>query len=628
MHSNKHKTKYVDTKNYRLWQWWNNSLIGRKYVRTRLERTVYRMMHLKTAPFEHIMIQTNTICNLTCSFCYYGMEGVKPTKGGMDEALFKKIIAQLKEMDYDGRISLFETNEPLTDKRIFDFVRYAKEQVPKSWQLLVSNGVLMTAEKAEKLIRNGVDYLFISAYDHQMYNKCKDIRDSLPSEVGERMTIRALFNKDFAIDNRAGNIQGGAGGPPASNDPCERVNHILYIKPDGKAVSCFGDYFDKNVVGDANTQTVNEIWFGMEFERLRKKLNKGNRNVSEICKVCNIGLPGWFATRKGLEQLRKYNLRPGVLLVGASVSAQMFYPYFEKYCRVIGLVSKHKHTDDFFTKKSVPIGDDFISGLENPEVDFVFIAGPNNEHFEVARKVLEAGRHVLVEKPMTLDLNQLEELSTLAKQKNRVLGGVFQWRFLQAVSIVKKRLEEGAFGHLLFINARVPWRREKDYFIRGRGTREVDGGGVLIKHALHALDLMIFFGGPPLEYTAYLSGKALNNDTEDTAQVSIQFKEGMGTLAATLANAKEDNAEIEIVGSNGRVVFDVKDRFKVWDLPQPHPRIDSKKNFCQDQIQNFVDALKDPEKLVVTPEECRASLEVALEIYTRQLTLNAETQKN
>lgn len=89
------------------------------------------MTHLKTELFPHILIQTNNKCTRRCEFCLYGMKDIKIEDHVMPDWLFRKIIQELNQIDYSGRISLFEINEPLTDPRIIDMVRYAKKTFPR-----------------------------------------------------------------------------------------------------------------------------------------------------------------------------------------------------------------------------------------------------------------------------------------------------------------------------------------------------------------------------------------------------------------------------------------------------------------------------------------------------------------
>lgn len=144
--------------------------------------------------------------------------------------------------------------------------------------------------------------------------------------------------------------------------PCSRVNHVLYIKPDGTVISCFGDFFNKNIVGDAKKETVTEIWFGERFQRLRNNLNIRSRTVSPICSRCNV--VSWDPdTRKLVEKdVKETNITNGAIL-GVSSSSKIFYPYLKKYSNVKFLVSKEGYKESRFSECRLIITDNYENVL-------------------------------------------------------------------------------------------------------------------------------------------------------------------------------------------------------------------------------------------------------------------------
>ncbi|MDD4894969.1 MAG: radical SAM protein, partial [Candidatus Omnitrophica bacterium] len=201
-------------------------------------RVAYRFAHLKTSLFDHVLIQTNNRCTRKCPFCWYGIKDVAIPDHEMPQGLFYKIIDDLAAMDYSGRVSLFEMNEPLTDKRIFEWVSYVKQRLPRSWQMLATNGDLLTEDKAIKLFESGIDYLNVNSYSDSDYAKMKLLISQLPGKISKRILNDRLTTKDMS-DNRGGNLPVVEVVKKALKEPCSRVNHILYIKPDGNVVSCF-----------------------------------------------------------------------------------------------------------------------------------------------------------------------------------------------------------------------------------------------------------------------------------------------------------------------------------------------------------------------------------------------------
>ncbi len=248
----------------------------------------------KTKLFEHIKIQTNNACTRKCSYCYFG--NIKGTYHNhiLPKEIFKKLIDELSSIDYDGRIGLFEINEPLTDPRIFDFVTYVSRKIPKAWNMLISNGDLLNEKRLEKLNLAKLDQLCVSVYDQKTLDKLKKIKTSRP-DLFKIVEVMNFIEGTF-IDNRGGNIdyKDAQDTKEYIHCPCERVHKLLYVRPNGNVVSCFSDFYEVNIMGNVYQESLQEIWFGKTFSEFRKNLDKGNRLVSTLCTDCNYSGKGGF----------------------------------------------------------------------------------------------------------------------------------------------------------------------------------------------------------------------------------------------------------------------------------------------------------------------------------------------
>ena len=127
------------------------------------DRTAQEPFHL----FNYIEIETLNRCNNDCSFCPVNRTDDPRPISVMDEELFNSLIAQLADLQYEGRVSLFSNNEPLLDRRIVDFCKIAKQKIPKAYLFLLTNGKLLTTELFENLVRY-LDLLYIDNYDNQI----------------------------------------------------------------------------------------------------------------------------------------------------------------------------------------------------------------------------------------------------------------------------------------------------------------------------------------------------------------------------------------------------------------------------------------------------------------------------
>lgn len=248
--------------------------------------------------FEHIKIETNSVCTRHCSFCLFGLINNKVNpKLKLETNVVCRLIDELKDINFSGRIGLFEINEPLTDKRIFSFLSYATNKLPKAWHMLITNGDLLTTNVARRLFEEcGLDQLCVSLYDDKTEVKIKYILELLPHLASH---IELIDSRSQAKDNRGGNILLETKVRPPLKASCGRVNKMLVVKSDGTVVSCFSDYFKVNNMGNVYSQSLQDIWFGQKFKELRAQLNIGNRQISSLCSQCDYpGSGGFFKVYK------------------------------------------------------------------------------------------------------------------------------------------------------------------------------------------------------------------------------------------------------------------------------------------------------------------------------------------
>lgn len=233
--------------------------------------------------FQHIKIQTNYQCTRRCSFCYYGMD-IPHKNIEMDSTLYYKIIDQLKALSYQGIVSLYECNEPLTDRRLPDFLRYARKQLPNAQFFITTNGDLLKQGDVESLFSDGLNYMYLNSYDKKAYSRNINLLTNINKQLRKNIKhIDRTYQSSWT--SRAGNIKQFH--KQALCNPCDMVYLVFYIKPDGEAYSCINDFFNVNEMGNLNNQTLLEVWFGDTFKNLRRELNRGNRGYSSLCAQCD-----------------------------------------------------------------------------------------------------------------------------------------------------------------------------------------------------------------------------------------------------------------------------------------------------------------------------------------------------
>jgi predicted dehydrogenase len=206
---------------------------------------------------------------------------------------------------------------------------------------------------------------------------------------------------------------------------------------------------------------------------------------------------------------------------------------------------------------STRITADLNEALADADVDAVVLATPANTHLAIARQTLAAGKHTLVEKPLDVSLQRAEELVQIAEASKLCFGVVLQHRFRAGAVRLRALIDAGALGQLQAGMLQVPWwRSQAGYYDQpGRGTRERDGGGVLLTQAIHSIDMFRSLVGVRQVVAAQITTTALHSiETEDFASALLTLGNGApGNLMATTAMYPGRAESIELIFSNANV---------------------------------------------------------------------------
>ena len=192
--------------------------------------------------------------------------------------------------------------------------------------------------------------------------------------------------------------------------------------------------------------------------------------------------------------------------------------------------------------------------LQDTEVQAVIVATPASTHLDICQRCFAAGKHVLLEKPLELNLERSTQLVELAAQSNLQLGVVLQHRFREASQVLQKLLIDGRLGEVEAASIRVPWWRSQAYYNEpGRGTLARDGGGVLLTQAIHTLDLFRALVGIQSIKSAMVCQTRLHQmETEDYVSALLVLGNGApGDLMATTAMYPGFPETIDIIGTLG-----------------------------------------------------------------------------
>jgi predicted dehydrogenase len=212
----------------------------------------------------------------------------------------------------------------------------------------------------------------------------------------------------------------------------------------------------------------------------------------------------------------------------------------------------------FAADQGYPAAESVEALAADPDLDAVLLLTPPNARRDLVRLFANAGKAILMEKPVERTTAAAEEIVAIAERAGVALGIVFQHRLRPASLALRELLAGGRLGEIGLIRLDVPWWRAQAYYDEpGRGTLARDGGGVLISQAIHALDLMLSLLGPVDEVQAMTGTTILHRmETEDFAAAGLRFRSGaLGSVVATTAAHPGDSETLAIHGRNGTAIF-------------------------------------------------------------------------
>ena len=212
--------------------------------------------------------------------------------------------------------------------------------------------------------------------------------------------------------------------------------------------------------------------------------------------------------------------------------------------------------------------------LARHDIDVICVTTPSGAHAEVAIPAFLAGKHVLCEKPLEVNLHKADRMIEAAAQNGRILAAVFQSRLSPPVQTLKTAVHEGRFGRLALCSAYVKWWRSNEYYESAgwRGTWALDGGGALMNQGIHYADLLQWLAGMPEEVFAHTATRAHEGlEVEDVVCGSLRFSSGaLGVLEISTACFPGYKRRIEICGDRGSAILE-DNRLTQWEFSESRP---------------------------------------------------------
>lgn len=229
---------------------------------------------------------------------------------------------------------------------------------------------------------------------------------------------------------------------------------------------------------------------------------------------------------------------------------------------------KREKLDEAAAKyERVKLYDNFDELILDKEVDIISICLPSGMHSEYAVRAMEAGKHVLVEKPVDITVEAALMIDECARRTGMKVGVIHQNRNNAVMKPMKDAIDSGRLGRLVLGTFAVKWYREQHYYDNGwHGTWDMDGGGSLMNQAVHTVDLMQWLMGDVESVSSSMGIYEHNIETEDLTASVVKFKNGaLATFVSTTCAYPGISTEICVYGTGGSIEADA-DMLKRWKL--------------------------------------------------------------
>lgn len=268
--------------------------------------------------------------------------------------------------------------------------------------------------------------------------------------------------------------------------------------------------------------------------------------------------------------------------------------------------------------------------LTDPDIDIIDVCTPPMVHHPMIMAALKAGKHVICEKPLVGSLAQIDEVIDAEKTARGRLMPIFQYRFGNGIAQVKAILDSGIAGKPYVATAETLWKRTAEYYaVPWRGKWKTELGGVLMTHAIHIHDILIYLMGPIRCLFGRVATRVNDIEVEDCISASCELESGaLASLTATLGGQDEisrirlayEHVTIEsdhaayspgaepwtIIPANDEVAGKIAALLQDWQYVAPR---------FQSQLARFHDALETGGPLPVTSADARRSLELITAFY-------------
>jgi len=243
--------------------------------------------------FKVIEFETTSYCNRKCDYCpNVDFERFGEEDGFfMKEEVFKRLISQLVELNFNGLISPHLYGEPMSDYRMLDWSKHIKTELPSAKLKIVTNGDFLNTNNFYEFLNAGVDIFYISKHAKQLKKPCRTLLEQLDTKTLKKHILVQDFYSDFYEKQKMFTNRGGSIGLDEGNNKKPPVNcsYATYpvINSLGDLILCCQDFHNNYVFGNIMEKPLKEIWFDEKNIKLRKRIYDYKLDL-KICKDCKM----------------------------------------------------------------------------------------------------------------------------------------------------------------------------------------------------------------------------------------------------------------------------------------------------------------------------------------------------
>lgn len=319
----------------------------------------------------------------------------------------------------------------------------------------------------------------------------------------------------------------------------------------------------------------------------------------------------------------KKKIKIGVIGAGAIANNAHINNYQElPHVDVIAISDVNKERAEKTAQKfNIPhVYTDEMELLKRDDIDAVSICTPNHQHASQSIKAMEYGKHVLVEKPISISLKEADKMIKASEEAERLLMVGFTHRFFEHNMFVKQQLEKGVIGKPLNYRIRFAhrgpyesWNAKSDWFFDNQQA----GGGALLDMGIHALDLLRYLGGEFKSIQGTLDTLVHDIEAEDFATAFVEFESGAYGQMETGWYSHDGFVGYEIYGSKGTIICDYETVriYKEHEGDMVWMEYPSLGGGWDNEMEFFINAIKDNHLSHCTGADGKVSLKWALELY-------------